>query len=132
MARCRVCLSSAAIWIKQPFKSAWLYSTNQQTDVASLPREDLSQGFCNRDTKGDLTVQDGDADLNLGDRSVKGSCYQPQARQFHAMHLCLNAAPAVVSVPIAPKCPTQVFLRSQGIANAREGSRTGSVAQNGW
>jgi len=69
---------------------------------------DLSHGFHGRDTKGGVTVQDRNAHLNLSDLAVKVARHQPLAQQFHAMHLCLDAAPAVVSAPVSPECPAQI------------------------
>lgn len=34
---------------------------------------------------------------------------------IHTMHLCLNAASAVVSAPSSPECAAQVFRRAQSL-----------------
>jgi hypothetical protein len=68
--------------------------------VLPLPQTDLSHGFSDRNAKGSVAVQDRDVHLNLSDLAVKVVRHQPLAQQFHAMHLCLDAAPAVVSVPV--------------------------------
>ena len=48
------------------------------------------------DAERGAAVQDGDADLELGDLSVEVPCHEPLAQDFDTMHLRLDAAPAVV------------------------------------
>ena len=74
-----------------------------------FPGTDLSHGFRDGDAKGGVTVQDRNAHLNLSDLAVKVARHQPLAQQFYAMHLRLDAASAVVSAPVSPESPAQIF-----------------------
>jgi len=59
----------------------------------------LSRGLRDRDGERGVAVQDGDADLELGDLKIHVACHDPLARQFRMVHLRLDAARAVVSAP---------------------------------
>ena len=72
-------------------------------------QNDLSNGFCNRNAKGDVAVQDRNAYLNFRNLALKDSCHEALFKQLHAMHFCLDATPAAVAVPVPLECPTQIF-----------------------
>jgi hypothetical protein len=76
-----------------------------------IPR--LCDGYAERG----VAVQDGDADLELGDLSVEVPCHEPLAQQFHTMHLRLDAASAVVSAPSSPERAAEVFRCAQGLVS---------------
>ena len=74
-----------------------------------FPRTDLSHGFRDRYAERGVAVQDGDADLELGDLTVEVPSHEPLAQQLHAMHLRLDAASAVISAPSSPDRAAEVF-----------------------
>ena len=74
-----------------------------------LSRTDLSHCFRGRYAERGVAVQDGDADLELGDLTVEVPSHEPLAQQFHAMHLRLDAASAVISAPSSPDRAAEVF-----------------------
>src|SRR5690606_29238412 len=86
-----------------------------------FPRTDLSHSFRDGYSERGVAVQDGDADLEFGDLSVEVPCHEPLAQQLDTMHLCLDAASAVVSTPSSPERAAQVFRRAQGLIS-RHGS----------
>jgi len=60
-----------------------------------------------------------DTDLELGDLTVKVSRHEALAEQFDTVHLCFDAAPAVIAAPSSPDCAAEAFGCTQGLV-ARE------------
>ena len=85
---------------------------------------DLFHGFCDRNAKGGVAIQDRDAHLNLRDLAIKVVGHEALAQQFNAMHLCLDAASSVVSAPVPPERPTQILRCAERVV-PRDG--TGGV-----
>ena len=77
--------------------------------ASPFPQTDLSHGLCDRDAERGVAVQNGDTDLELGDLTVEVPSHEPLAQQFHAMHLRLDAASAVISAPSSPDRAAEVF-----------------------
>ena len=75
----------------------------------SVPRTDLSYGFCGRDAEYGAAVQRGETDLKLGDLSVEVPCHEALPQQSHTMHLRFDSAVTVVSAPSSPESTTEVF-----------------------
>lgn len=69
---------------------------------------------------GGVAVQNGDADLELRDLAVKVPRHEPLAQQLHAVHLCLDAAPAVISAPSSPERAAQMFRGAQGFVSGHD------------
>ena len=82
-----------------------------------LSRTDLSYGLCDGDAERGISVQDGDADLEFSDLTVEVPRHEPLAQQFHAVHLCFDGAPAVVSAPSSPERAAEVFRRAKGLVS---------------
>jgi hypothetical protein len=78
---------------------------------------DLPHGFCDRDAEGGVAFHDGDADLDFRDLTVEVPCHEALAQQFHAVHLCLDAASAVVAAPVSPDRAAEVFRCSQRLVS---------------
>jgi hypothetical protein len=95
----------------------WCDSVSQINWRTVLPftQTNLSHGFRDRNAKGGVTVQDRNAHLNLRDVAVKVACHQPLTKQFHTMHLCLNAVSAVVSAPVPSERTTQILRCAERI-----------------
>ena len=72
-------------------------------------RTNLSHGLCDRDAERGVAVENGDANLELGDLSIEVPCHEALPKQFHTMHLGFDAASAVVSAPSSPEGTTKVF-----------------------
>jgi len=66
---------------------------------APFPDESHPPGFGDGYAEGGEAVQDGDADVELGDLSVEVPGHEPLTEQLHAMHLRLGAAAAMVAAP---------------------------------
>ena len=71
------------------------------------PGADLSYGFRDRDAERREAVQDGDTDLKLGHLTVEVTRHEALTQQFHTVHLCLDAAPAVIAAPSSPDGPAE-------------------------
>ena len=54
---------------------------------------------------------------HLGNLPVEVPCHEPLPQQFHAMHLCLDAAPAVVSAPSSRERATEVIRGAQDLVS---------------
>jgi hypothetical protein len=54
-----------------------------------------------------------DPDLELGNLTVEVPRHEALTQQFHTVHLCLDAAPAVIASPSSPNGPTEVFRCAQ-------------------
>jgi hypothetical protein len=98
--------------------------TNQLKAEASLSGTDLSQGFRDGDAERGEAVQDGNADLELGDLTVELARGQALAQELDTVHLGLGAASAVVSAPSSPDCPAETFRSAQDLVT---GDRPGGV-----
>ena len=68
-----------------------------------------SYGFRDWDCERGEAVQDGVANLELGDLTMEVACGQPLAQQFHAVHLCLGPASAAISAPSSPDGSTDTL-----------------------
>ena len=64
-----------------------------------FPKAHFSCGLCDRYAEHGVAVQDGSADLEFGDLTVEVACHEALPERFHAMHLRLDAASAVVAGP---------------------------------
>ena len=62
-----------------------------------FPPTGLSCELCDRDAECGEAVQDGDTDLELRNLTVEVPRHEALVQQLHTMHLCLCAAPAVVT-----------------------------------
>jgi hypothetical protein len=75
----------------------------------SFPRTDSAYGLCDRDARRDVTVHDGDADLDCRDLPIEVPYLQALAKKFNAMNLRFDAALDVVSTPVSSDHPAEVF-----------------------
>ena len=89
------------------------------------PRTDLSHDLCDGYAKGGEAVQDGDPDLELRDLTIEVPRGQTLAQQFDAMHLCLDAASAMVAAPSSPDRPAEAFGCAQGLVARDRARRVG-------
>ena len=83
-----------------------------------LSRTDLSHGFRDGYAERDVTVQDGDADLEFCDLTIEVPRHEPLAHQLHTMHLCFDAASAVVSAPSSPERAAELFRCAHGLVSS--------------
>jgi hypothetical protein len=70
-------------------------------------RTDSSHGFRDRDAKRGEAVQDGTANMELGNLTVEVPRHEALAQQFHTVHLRFDAAPAVIGGPSSPDCSAE-------------------------
>jgi hypothetical protein len=82
-----------------------------------FPQADSPHGFCDRNAKRGVAIQDSDTHLNLCDLTVKVPRHEPLTQQFQAMHLCLDAASAVIATPVPPQCPAQILRGAERIVS---------------
>lgn len=73
------------------------------------PRTDLSKGNSFGYAQCSEAVEDGCTDLDLSDLAIEVAGHHALTNQFDAVHLRLDAAPAVVSAPLSPERPSKVF-----------------------
>jgi len=64
----------------------------------------LFHGFSDGYGEGGKAVQDGNADLELGNLTAEVPRHEAVPRQLHAVHLRLDAAPAVIRSALLPYC----------------------------
>ncbi len=76
---------------------------------APIPRTELSHDLCDGDAERGEAVQDGHTDLELGHLTVEVLRNEALTQQFHTVHLCLDAAPAVIAAPSSPDGSTEAF-----------------------
>jgi len=69
----------------------------------------LTHDFCDGYSKGRDAVQDGYLDLELGDLTSEVPRHEALAPQYYTMHLCLDAASAVIAAPSSPDCSAEAF-----------------------
>ena len=101
---CQRSFRAASVFCRLSVFMAWpafVARTGYWTDCP-FPRADLSCGFRDGDAESGVAVEHGDADLELGDLAIEIARHEALTQQFHAMHLRLDAAPAVVSGPTPP------------------------------
>lgn len=67
-----------------------------------FPRTDLAYGAGTRYAKSCETIQDRGADLDLRNLSTEVARCEALIEEFHTMHLCFDAAAAVVSGQVSP------------------------------
>jgi hypothetical protein len=67
-----------------------------------LPRTDLAYGHGTRYAKSCEAIQDRGADLDLRNLSIEVARCEALTEEFHTMHLCFDAAAAVVSGQVSP------------------------------
>ena len=77
--------------------------------VSCLAPTDLAYRLCKGNAKGCEAVEDGSTDLDLRDLPIKVARREALAKQFQTMHLCFEAAWAVVSSQLPPQCAPEVF-----------------------
>ena len=75
-------------------------------DVAA-PRTGSSDGLSDGDAERSEAIQDGHANLELGDMTVEVPCQEARAQQFDTMHPCFDAAPVVMAAPSSPDGSTE-------------------------
>lgn len=80
-----------------------------------FPRTDIPYGLCYGYAKSGVAIEDGEADLNFCDLPIKVSCHQGLAKKLDAVHLGLDAAPAVVSAPSSPDGLPQISRGIDGL-----------------
>ena len=66
-----------------------------------FPRTELSHSRCDGYAEGGEAVQNGDADLELGDLTVEVPGGQALTQQLDAVHLCFCAASGHIDYPLA-------------------------------
>lgn len=71
--------------------------------------------MCDGDTKGGEAVQDCDADLDFGSLAIKVASHGLLTEQLHTVHLCLDAASAMVSAPSLPDGSSQSLDGAQSL-----------------
>ncbi len=81
--------------------------------ISSFPGRIHATAICDGDAKGGVAIHDGDADLDFRDLTVEVPGHEALPQQFHAVHLRLDAASAVVSAPVSPDGATEVFRRAE-------------------
>ena len=86
-----------------------LCRVNQLLTEIPYPRTDLSHGLSDGDAERGVTVEDGNANLNLGDLFVEVPRHAPLAHQFDTMHLRLDATTAMVSAASSPRGRSSYF-----------------------
>ena len=79
--------------------------------VVPLLPDRLSHGLCAGYAERGVAVQDGDAELDVCDLSVEVSRHEALPQLFHAVHLGLDTASAVVSAPVLPDRSAKVSRR---------------------
>lgn len=94
-----------------------------------FPRTDSSHGLCDGYAERGEAVQHGDADLKLCDLTVKVPRAQALAELLHAMHLCFDAASAVIPAPSSPDGPSDALRCPQDFV---AGDRAGGVGFPGF
>ena len=79
-----------------PFQLINLALLHKSAESLSFPhpRTESSRDLCDGYAERDISVQEGNADLELSDLTIKVPRAQALAQQFHAMHLGLDAASA--------------------------------------
>ena len=90
-----------------------LCCTNRLKSEVPLPRTDLSHSFRDGYAERGVAVQDGDADLEFGNLTVEVQCHEPLAQQFHAVHLCLDAAPTTQALDSPHERPVRLPRQSR-------------------
>ena len=70
---------------------------------------DLAYGDGTRYAKSCEAIQDRGADLDLRNLSIEVARREALTEEFHTMHICLDAAAAVVSGEVSPQSAPQVF-----------------------
>ena len=86
------------------------------TDVPH-PETCLSYGFSYGYTEGRVAVEHRDPDLQLSALPVEFLRREALAEEFDAVHLCLGAAPAVISGQLSPECPSEIFAGSHSFVS---------------
>lgn len=74
-----------------------------------FPGTDLASDHSDGRSESGEAVEDGDPDLELRDLTVEVARCQSLPQQFDAVHLCLDAAPAVIPAPSSPDGPSDAF-----------------------
>ena len=76
--------------------------------ASPLPQTDLSHDNSFEYAKRSEAVEDRGADLDPGNLALEVLRREALTEQFHTVHFCLNAASAVVSGQLSPKCSPQI------------------------
>ena len=87
----------------------------REARTSPFPKMHLSHWLCDRYAERGVAVQDGGSDLEFCDLAIEVACHEALPEQFHAVHLRLGAASAVVSAPLSPDGATEVFRCAKGL-----------------